>query len=193
MSFSSQQSKTRPLFGSTPFSSANVGGQVSLDPSIRGFEQQALEGITGAAGRFGGQISQLRESAIGNLPQFIESRLDPARESFAQQRGQLTQRLGQRGLAGSSFLSGAETAQDIDQQRALAGLRAQATAEGVGQIAGLSEAELRAAGLTPEMMLRISQARTQRELATLLATGEEKSGFEVGLGGIGKRLLFGKS
>ena len=181
MAFSTQKSETKPLFGSTSFSSATPGGQVSLDPSIRGLEQQALSGLQGAAGRFGGQISQLRESALGNLPQFIESQVSPMRESFAQQRGQLTQNLGQRGLSGSSFFGGALTSQNIDQQRALQNAIAQATSAGVGQLGALSEAELQAAGLTPEMMLQISRARTQRELAPLLTTGQESRGTSIGV------------
>jgi len=196
MSFSTQKSKTSPLFSGTGFSSATPGGKFLLDPSIRGFENQALEGLQGAAGRFGGQISQLRESAFGNLPDYIESQLNPARESFAQQRGGLTQSLGQRGLGGSSFGAGAMTAQNIDQQRALADIRGQATAGGVGQLAGLSQQELQAAGLTPQLMMQIAQARTQRELAPLLATGQESSGTSIGLGtgkgSIGSRLLYGK-
>lgn len=181
MSFSSQKSKTSPLFSGTDFSSAEQGGKFSLDPSIRGFEDQALQGISGAAGRFGGQISQLRESALGNLPQFVDAQVAPLQQEVARQRGLTERTIGQRGLGGSSFGGQLRQSGAFEGERALQNARAGALAGGVGQIANLSQQELQAAGITPEMMLQISKARTGRELAPLLATGQEssESGFKI--------------
>lgn len=183
MSFSSQTSKTSPLFSGTDFSSVR-GGNISLDPTIRGFEDTALQGISGAAGRFGGQISDLRRSALGSLPDFVNAQVAPLEQQISRQQGLTERTIGQRGLSGSSFADQLRQSGAFEGERALQGARANAISAGAGQIAGLSQQELQAAGITPEIMLKIANARSQRELQQLLTTGQESSGASIGLGDI---------
>ena len=139
-------------------------GTVTLDPEIERLRNEALKGITGAAGTYGGQISQLQSSAYGNLPDYIQSQINPLQQSLTAQRGQLTSDLSRRGLAGSSFGNQAITNQNIDAQRALQDARAQAIASGVGQVSGLAGQQFGAAQTLSEAQRQQALDRLAQEL-----------------------------
>ena len=180
MSFGTSKSETNPLFkrvGGTTLRDGNI----TLDPLIAQREASALGIANQAVGDFGGQLSQLRERAIGSLPDYINAAVNPLRASQAAQRGNLATSLARRGVAGSSFANQAQRGQAIDFNRALQDAIAGATASGVGQIAGLSQMGLESEMKRAEFLKQLAQMQAQRELAGITTTGGKSSGFNVGL------------
>lgn len=112
---------------STPFSSVN-NGVVSLDPTIRNSFMESM-------GNFRGLFDQ----AGGNQGAYIQARVNPMEQQFAQQRGALERSLGLRGVSGSSFGDQSMTNFDIDSQRALGDARALATNDAIRMQGQLSQ------------------------------------------------------
>jgi len=166
--------QVHPYFTNTGRSSIS-GSTFSLDPTIERLRQQGTQGITGAAGQYGGQLSQLQSSAFGNLPDYVNAQLAPLQQSIAQQRGNLQQSLAQRRLLGSSFGQQSQDVQNIDAQRALADARAQAIAGGVGQAAGLAGQQFQGAQATNEALQQAAQQRLLQELG-IFGLGKQGTG-----------------
>jgi len=177
---------SRALFGGGKGDEQSTFGQrLVLDPSIAAAENQALAGMGKAYGEYGGQLSQLRESAYGNLPDYISSLTNPIKAQQAQQMGGLQQGLTQRGLGGSSFYGQAIGGLGADQSRALTDATAQATMYGAQGIAGLSRQEAEAAKTLEEFRAAMAQQKAMRDIGILTNLGQESASFglNVGIGG----------
>jgi len=178
---------TKKLLGIGDNPGAAPTYRLNLDPSIRGGEEAALSGMSKAYGALGSQLSQLRQSAYGSLPEYVQASTDPMRQAFAQQMGGLRQNLGSRGLSGSTFFGQSIGSLGADQQRALQNAVAQATMQGTQGIAGLSQQEAEAAKALADYQNQIAQQRAQRDLGILGLLGTESSSFgiQAGIGGKG--------
>jgi hypothetical protein len=193
MSLGFQRTRTRPLFRQVG-ETVRDGGRIQFGPGITGREaeaaalaQQAGAGLSQAVGQFGGQISGLREAAIGTLPEFVEAQVAPLQQEIARQRGAFARETGLRRLGGSAFREQAGRLAGLEQAEALGRARAGALMGGVGQIAGLSQMELGARQLEAqgrireaEMMRALAAQQAQRELA-ITQTGQESMGLQFGL------------
>lgn len=123
-------------------------GNVTIDPRIRQIQEQNLaknNNLYNELGESGrsilGDLRGLRSRYEGNQSAYIQSRLDPYQQQFATRRGELQGSIGLRGLGGSSFGEQALTNFDIDTQRALGDVRAQAENENLQALTGLSAQE----------------------------------------------------
>jgi len=180
--------QVHPYFTNTGRSSIS-GSSFSLDPTIERLRQQATQGISQAGGQYGSQLSQLQQSAFGNLPDYVNAQLAPLQQSLAQQKGNLQQELSQRRLLGSSFATQSQDVQNIDAQRALAAARAQAIAGGVGQAAGLAGQQFQGAQGVNQALQQAAQQRLLQELG-IFGLGTQGTGTQntsstgLNLGGI---------
>lgn len=173
------QSITRPFFGGTQYSNV-TDGIVNLDPSIRNLQTQGigtlndgLRTLGQATGQFGTNLGQLRQSLLGNQGAFLQARTAPTERLFSEQRGQLAQSLGRRGLGGSSIAERALTRQALDQTGALADQRSLALQESIG--AGLN---------IEQMLLNAAQAEAQGNLSManyLRGLASDRANLEAGL------------
>jgi len=93
------------------------GGNLSLDPTIRDIQNQALTGYTNllpglqpditnrfsTAGLRGisSNLGDIASQLTGNRNAFIQARVDPLRQALAQQQGQLQRSLNRRGVFGT--------------------------------------------------------------------------------------------
>ena len=177
----SESQSQAPLLGTR--GSSITGSKILLDPEVQRLRSEGLFGLTKAAGDFGGQISQLQQSAFGNLPDYIQSMLSPLQQNIAQQQGQLSSNLARRGLGGSSFGQQAMRSQAFDAQRALQDARAQAIGSGTGQVAGLAQQQFGAGQAASQAATQAAQDLLRQELGLLSLSkkGQGKSS-EFGLG-----------
>jgi hypothetical protein len=165
----------------TNYGSSRQGGQVTIDPSIRGLRNTVLGQIPGlstglntATNNAVGQYQSLLNQAGGNQNAYVQAMVDPLQQQLAQRGGDLQQNLGLRGVAGSSFGNQELTNFGIDSQRALGDARAQATNQSINQQSGLVGQQLGAQqsnfqgqqGLTQEQ-LQVANSNLQQELAAL--------------------------
>lgn len=181
---SRQRTSSRPYFHSTGNSRFNGAGVFTLDPSTRGFQEQSLaagrEGQAGqeaAAGRFGESLGGLRSQLFGNQDPYMQARIAPTQERFAQERGQLAQDIGRRGLGGSSFGQQAQTAQATTQERDLANQRALATQESIQAGVGIDQLIMQADMMAAQGNLQ------QAEL--LRAIANDRASTELDIFGLG--------
>ncbi len=85
-------------------------GEVNLDPSIRGLQQQSLSYIPGYQnqlqsnfGNYSQGLGGILSGLQGNQNAYIQARQAPLQQAYAQQSGALQQGNVNRGIAGSSF------------------------------------------------------------------------------------------
>jgi hypothetical protein len=102
-------SKTNPYFTSTGYSSWK-NRKLTLDPTIHGLQDQALQqtnalygDIGDATKRYTTLTDDLRNRFLGNEGELVNARVAPMQDEFARRQGDLQQSLGLRGLSGSSF------------------------------------------------------------------------------------------
>jgi len=95
--------------GTTGFSSAHKG-RITLDPSIRGIQDEILGNLRGVRGfttqnlnDFLSRSRGLRQRFEGNRGALLQARINPTLQANAQRLGGLQRNLGQRNLGGSSF------------------------------------------------------------------------------------------
>lgn len=152
-------------------SSTLAGGNIDIDPSIRGLYDESL-GTT--RGLLSSTLAS-RDDLIGNRGDFIQSRTNPLRERIAQRRGTLNKELGRRGVFGT-FANKERTNLDIEGERALADAETQALSEALQTEAGFTQLaqglnmsiaeiaagkynnELQALGLSVNSILGMTQA-----------------------------------
>lgn len=200
----SSQSESAPYFRDTGFSSWDPSSRrFTLDPSIRGMEDDATQRYASLYGDFGNasdrflnQSSGLRTRMFGNQGGYMNAILSPIRERFSALRGQTQQNLGLRGLSGSTFMN--DSLRDIDTQasREEANASALANQDMIRMEQSLNESELNAlnqaaaqrAAITGETM-EIARARAARELG-IFGIGNQSSGTQTGKS-IGFQLGFG--
>lgn len=115
-------STTKPYFNDTGYSTIK-GRKITLDPSIRKLQDEALgnyASIYGDVGnstnRFLTQSSALRDKFAGNEGAFMNARVNPVKQATASTLGRVQQDLGRRRVGGSSFAYG--TLRDIQTQGA---------------------------------------------------------------------------
>ena len=184
---SGSTSQVQTLQDATDFST-RTGKKLSLDPSIRGLQERGL--ATGAAGQaefgravgdFGSNLGNLRSQLFGNQDPYMQARVAPTQERFAQERGALAQDIGRRGLGGSSFAQQAQTAQSTAQTRDLANLRAMGTQESLQAAAQIDQMLLQAAELEragdfqqAAQLQAVADQRAQTELAAVNQFGQNE-------------------
>lgn len=188
------QSVTRPFFSGTGYSTVQ-NGIVNIDPSVRALQDQGIGSLNAglsqlgrATGEFGTNLGQLRQSLLGNQGAFMRARTAPMERLFSEQRGQLTQSLGRRGLGGSSIAERALTRQALDQTGALADQRSLALQESIGAGMGIEQMLLQAAqaqaqgNTTMANYLRgLASDRANLEQSLLTASGTNSTGATPGL------------
>lgn len=135
-----------------------AGGNIRVDPSIRGLYDESL-GTT--RGLLDSTLAS-RDDLIGNRSDFIQARTNPLRERIAQRRGQLNRELGRRGVFGT-FANKERTNLDIDSERAMQDAEAQALNEALTTEAGFTQL---AQGLNINVA-DIAQGRFNQELQSL--------------------------
>jgi len=151
-----------------------------------------MEGLQTAAGQYGGQLSQLQQSAFGNLPDYVNQAIAPLQQSIAQQQGTLSSNLARRGLGGSSFGQQSMANQAFDAARALQNARAQALAGGAGQIAGLAGQQFGAAQAGAGAASQAAREKLAQELGLLgLSKTAKGSASELGFKGLNPLELLG--
>ena len=119
-------------------------GQLTLDPSIRSIQEQALSRNTNLYNELGesgknilGNLQGLRGRYEGNAAAYTQARVNPLESELTTRQGELQRNIGLRGLSGSSFGEGALTNFSTDKQRALGDARAQAEMENLQAITGI--------------------------------------------------------
>ena len=110
---------------STQYSSLR-GGNLRLDPSVRGLQEEALGGIR-----------SLRDLIGGNAGAFIQARLNPLRRGLSERRGSLVNELNRTGVRGT-FRNNALNNFTFDSERELADAEAMALADTIGAQRGLN-------------------------------------------------------
>jgi hypothetical protein len=132
--------------------SSLVGGNLSLDPSIRDLQNNALNrsnaifgDIGNATSRYLTQNQSLRDSLNANNGAFIQARVDPITRQFGTLRASTQENLGRRGLSGSSFYDQSMNNLATDQGLAEGDARANATMESIAAQSGLDQGALSAA------------------------------------------------
>ncbi len=188
------QSTTAPFFNSTAYSTT-ANGQVNIDPSVRSLQNQGItslnqgqQALGQAVGQFGTNLGQLRQSLLGNQGAFMQARTRPMETLFSQQRGQLAQDFGRRGLSGSSFASQAQTRQAVDQTQALADQRSLAAQESIQAGLSIDQMLLQASQLEAQgnraqadYLRSIANDRANLEASLLTASGTNSTGRQPGL------------
>lgn len=115
-------------------SSTLAGGNINIDPSIRGLYDESL-GTT--RGLLSSTLAS-RDDLIGNRSDFIKARTNPLRERIAERRGRLNKELGRRGVFGT-FANKELTNLDIEGERALEDSEAMALREALQTEAGFTQ------------------------------------------------------
>lgn len=156
----------------TRYSSA-IDGNVMIDPSIRGLQEEGLTKNRSGLETYLGQNADLRQRYLGNQSAFRSARIDPLQRQFAQRRSELQQGIGLRGLGGSSFGDQALTGFDVDSQRAIGEAGAQAEMEDLQAISGLDQDRFSAIMETSGFDLNVAAMRLQEELSAL-GLGQEQ-------------------
>jgi len=177
---STSKESSKPLLGTR--GSSITGNQILLDPEVQRLRQSGMEGLQTAAGEYGGQISQLQQSAYGNLPDYVAQAIAPLQQSIAQQQGTLSSNLARRGLGGSSFGQQSMANQAFDAARALQNARAQAIGAGTGQVAGLAQQQFGAGQAGAGAASQAARELLAQELNTLGLSkqgSQSKSGFSA--------------
>ena len=128
---------------STDYSTLDKG-KLSLDPSIRSIQEQALSRNTNLYNELGesgknilGNLQGLRGRYEGNSAAYTQARVNPLEQELTTRQGELQRNLGLRGLSGSSFGEGSLTNFSTDKQRALGDARAQAEMENLQALTGI--------------------------------------------------------
>ena len=174
-----EASTSRPFITNTGFSNL-TGTSLRLDPSIRGLEEEALAGTRSLAGdvraglnEFTSNQGTLRNRFLGNEAAFTQARVNPLAQQLASRRGELQRSIGLRQLGGSSFGEQAITGFDVESERALGDARSLAEMENLRALGGIDQATFDAVirgtasqSQLNEVMARIAEARSQRELAS---------------------------
>lgn len=111
-----------------------AGGNINIDPSIRGLYDESLGTTRGLLS----STMASRDDLIGNRSDFIQARTNPLRERIAQRRGQLNRELGRRGVFGT-FANKERTNLDIDSERAMQDAEASALREALQTEAGYTQ------------------------------------------------------
>lgn len=169
---------SRPYFSSTGFSGWN-GGVFTLDPSVRGMQDEAvgdartLRGdLRGALDTFRSNMGTTRESLVGPNNIFRSALVNPVQEAFAARQGQLQSNLGQRRMGGSSFgqqsldVFTREKGKGIGEAEAMAEVQRLSALTGIDQ--SLLEAEMGVAaaqGRLAEFIANVANTRAQIELS----------------------------
>ena len=127
----------------TGYSSA-INGNVTMDPSIRAIQDQAMArnaGLYGDLNTGGAEIMNnlrgTRSRFQGNQSAYIESKLNPMRQEYAQREGALQRNIGLRGLTGSSFGQQSLDSFSTEKNRGLGDARAQAEFENLSALTGI--------------------------------------------------------
>lgn len=81
--------------------SSIINGTVSLDPTIRKIQNQALGNYSNLYSSLGANRNQFLKSVTGNRNAFIQARVDPLKASLGRGRAALQQGLQRRGVYGS--------------------------------------------------------------------------------------------
>jgi hypothetical protein len=176
-----QSSFTRPNIN-TPFSNYIAQtNTLTLDPSIRSLQEEALGRSRGMLGNLSQGFSDyktntmgIRNQLVSNQSPYITARTNPIRESGAQRLGALQSDIGLRQIGGSSFANQALSNLDFDTARQIGDASAIANAESLSAITGLDKDMLNALigkiqveqninGFTNE----VAQQRLQQELAAM--------------------------
>ena len=190
----SQQQSSRPFFTDTGNSSYS-GTKFTLDPSIRRLQDEALgryAGIYGDVGqntdRFLTNSKSLRDRFLGNQGDYVNARVNPIRDRFANLRSQVQQDLGRRGISGSSFMTG--SLRDLDTEAGIqeGNARALATNEAAQfenqlnaqELDALNQAAANRARLTGESV-EIARMRLAQEMG-IFSIGTEQQGSAKGSG-----------
>lgn len=129
-----QPKRIRSSFGNSSLNSdINTAGTVtnslSLDPIIEQLRNESLSGFRSLLGSLNSDIDSLR----GNQNAFIDARVNPLQEQFAESRGRLSRDTARRGVFGSLANNELERF-DIGTGRALADQRALATNDALNAI-----------------------------------------------------------
>jgi len=163
---SAQRIDQIPTNISTGYSSVN-NGNVSLDPSIRRFQDESYgrlgEGIT----RYLGDIDSLRGRFTGNESAFRQARVNPLLQQTALRRGDLQRSIGLRGLGGSSFGDQAMTNFDLDSQRSIGDATALAERENIDALGAIDKDRLSGVGMYSDAGMNLAKDRLAQELAAL--------------------------
>jgi len=184
-SSTSSQQQVHPYFTNTGGSSI-AGTRFNLDPRVEQARQQGLNTLQTAAGQYGGQLSQLQQSAVGNLPDWVNSQIAPLLQSQAQQRGNLQQDLSLRKLLGSSFGQQSQSSLNTAQQQALQNARAQAMQSGIGLSSGLAGQQFGAQQAVANALNTVAGQRLAQELGIFGlgsqgTTNEQKSALGLNI------------
>lgn len=150
----------------TPYSSV-VGGQLTLDPSIRKLQDEGLNRTNAIYGDVGNATDRFISSIRDNQNGYIAARVNPVLKQFGTLRDTTQQKLGMRGLSGSSFADQSMRNIATDAATAEGDARALATQE-VNQdtLNAVFQRATLQAGLNNENY-QVATARLQQELASL--------------------------
>lgn len=200
LSYGKSNSKSMPFFHRGTDYSSTDGSKLSIDPSIRALQDQAVgqsnqlysanqSGLQDFLSRSAG----LRERYLGNESAFNQARVNPLLQQTATRRGELQRSIGMRGMGGSSFGEQALTNFDTDSQRAIGDARATSEIENLKALAGIDDAMWQAVqtgtatqAQLNEFLARIADARSQQELAAFgIGSSTSKSMNVAASGGMG--------
>ena len=145
-------SYTGPKNYSTGFSTVK-NGVTTIDPTIRALRESSLTDYLNSTG-------DIRSRFLGNESAYVNSLLNPLRQSLASRRGELQRSLGLRGLGGSSFGNQSMTNLDISGQRELRDANAQAQAQNLEFLNSLDSSRLSAQN-------NVAQQNLEQELSAL--------------------------
>ena len=145
-----EDASSRPYFTNTPFSSY-TGTSLTLDPSIRTLQEEALGRSRGMLGDLSQGFSDYKSNTLGirnqllsNQSPYIQARVNPVAQAGATRRGELQSNLGLRQVGGSSFANQALSNHDFDTARQIGDASAIANAESLSAITGLDKDMLNA-------------------------------------------------
>lgn len=142
------ENRTGPTNYYTPYSSA-VGGNTTIDPSVRGIQNDFLRrnmslygDVGGATDKYLSANQSLRDAYGANNGAYVQARVNPVLQRFGALQAQTQQSLGQRGLSGSSFQDQAMRNIQLDASLAEGDARALATNESFNAMRGLNSDDL---------------------------------------------------
>ena len=189
-----QDSSNRPYFINTGYSTVR-GQDLSLDPSIRTLQEEALGRSRGLMGNlsqgfndYTSRSMDIRNRLSSNESPFIQARVNPVMQAGASRLGALQSDIGLRQIGGSSFADQSLSNLSFDTARQIGDASAIANAERLSAITGLDKDMLNAliGRIQVEQNLNgfsneVAQQRLQQELVSL------------GLGTESQSTIYGKS
>jgi len=142
---------TRPYIN-TPYSNYIAQtNTLTLDPSIRSLQEEALGRSRGMLGNLSQGFNDyqtntmgIRNQLVSSQSPYITARTNPVREAGAQRLGALQSDIGLRQIGGSSFANQALSNLDFDTARQIGDASAIANAENLAAITGLDKDMLNA-------------------------------------------------